>query len=203
MLINTSSHFLRNWEETTIEGSKLKERKNWKSPVIEETTQVCDDNSITHTERCIIKFPKENIFKVVANVDKYKYFVPYVQNSVILSKDFNNDFSEKKKKQFLGKLDVGFRKLNLSYTSLVTVYPYESIKASIPENSSSILEFLVSSWDFKDVPDEENECEINFSVSFKFRSNLIHAIAHEYFEKTQSETFISFIKQCENSNKRK
>ena len=151
------------------------------------------------------RFSPQQLYDVVAEVGKYKEFVPWCQRSVIINvKDPNN---------LLAELEVGFRmfversvrtavlraavhiwlqvltcswKLALDwllgacrYTSEVILQRPNKVISKVSD--STLFDHLDTTWEFKPGP-TPNTCWLSFRTDFKFRSPLYSHVASVFFD---------------------
>lgn len=69
----------------------------------------------------IIRYTSEQIYNVVADIDRYKEFLPWCKESRII---------KERPGQCIAKLSVGFPPLVESYTSLVILKPHTLVRVS-------------------------------------------------------------------------
>ncbi|GJQ11308.1 hypothetical protein GpartN1_g3099.t1 [Galdieria partita] len=133
-------------------------------------SEVPDSKARTHFERRLVPFKREHLFEVVKNVDEYKFFVPWCEDSRVLYKKDNEMEAE---------LTVGFKILSERYVSHILLEPPCSIRVKSPE--TRLFEYLINEWYFKPGPDAQSTW-LEFYVSFKFRSFLYQHIVDMFFE---------------------
>jgi len=120
----------------------------------------------THTEEIIIPYTPEQIYALVADVEKYPEFIPWCSAARIL---------EKNETDILADLVVGFKGVTEKYTSRV----------HLKENEIDIeyvngpFELLENNWKFTKT---ENGCKIDFYIKFRFKSKLLQALIGGLFE---------------------
>eukprot|EP01096_Ripella_sp_DP13-Kostka_P007518 TRINITY_DN2738_c0_g1_i1.p1 TRINITY_DN2738_c0_g1~~TRINITY_DN2738_c0_g1_i1.p1 ORF type:complete len:294 (+),score=55.27 TRINITY_DN2738_c0_g1_i1:68-949(+) len=259
----------RSWEDSTSSGSDVGARlKKW----YKKRREGCDlkssfsdhlqehERGISHSERIIVPFTKEQLYCVVADVGSYPQFTPWVLSANIFGQNpnspqsansipFFNDSPKSvqvpvhhtpkhhehshlhphhhhhshhhhsghdtkvvhahnpvirtstgsvidlsKPQVFWATLSVGFKTFSTQYTSCVTTQPYSSVKASVTD--SAVLDYLVSSWSLQDDPNKDAGCIVDFNVSFRFRSALMHSVAHTYFSLAHTKMVSAFIERC-------
>lgn len=73
-------------------------------------------STVLHNYKFTLRTSPENVYSVVANVEQYKYFVPYVKESKILRGNIKEGEME-------AELVVGFGPVEERYTSLVKLLP--------------------------------------------------------------------------------
>merc|ERR1711965_289341 len=120
-----------------------------------------------HSERRLFKFPSEHVYNVVSNVNDYKLFVPWCNDSRVLIKYDANTFD--------AELNVGFEMFTEKYISNVILHNNNdntTSKIEILSKDTAILEHLSSVWAFTPMKDDDSMCIVDFDVSFKFKSSL-------------------------------
>jgi len=134
----------------------------------------------SHFERRLIRTTPEKLFVIVAEVDKYKEFVPYCLDSKIISQKGNILEAE---------LVVGFKLLEERYKSIVTLEYPKNIKVAV--TSSSLFHYLTNSWEFEAGP-EPNTCWTSFAVAFKFKSEIHRTLTDIFFNEVQKRMLHAF-----------
>jgi len=125
----------------------------------------------THSETKVLPFPPEKMFEVVADIEKYKDFLPWCKNSVILSK---------KENEVQAELTIGFQMFEEKYVSKVVLDEPKSVKVSVKD--SPLFHYLVNTWEF--LPGvTPNTCLTNFRIVFKLKSQLHTALVEPVFDK--------------------
>lgn len=147
-------------------------------------------NSIrTYSERRLIGYTREQLFDVVAAVDKYHLFVPACRKSEVV---------EKSKTRVKAKLEIGFPPLLESYTSIVRLDRPKLIGASCIEGV--LFKHLETRWKFDTPPSRysPNEvCLLDFYVSFEFKSLLTARLASPIFDEMVRLNVDAFLKRSE------
>ena len=114
---------------------------------------------------------KENLIKMVLDIEKYPEFVPWCLEGKIHEKNESDDLIEIK-----GDLKVGKRFLNETYTSLVLYYK-EKDKILVT-NIEGPLTHLKNEWKFKEI---NNSTQLEFEIDFELKNNLLNAIMKRSF----------------------
>jgi coenzyme Q-binding protein COQ10 len=113
----------------------------------------------------------EQMFDVVADVEKYQEFLPWCQKSLVKSR---------RKGHVLADLVVGFPPLVESYTSSVTFTKPHLIKAESTEGK--LFNQLITTWKFSPgLKGRPQTCVVDFYVTFEFRSVLTSQLANVFF----------------------
>ena len=124
---------------------------------------------ISHREIRAVVYPVELMYAVVADVERYPEFLPWVVALRVLSRRENGLTAE---------MAVGYGALRERYTSNVTLDPVQHrIDVVQTKGPFSTLE---NHWHFTQ---KGEACEVEFSIAFEFNSRLLHGVAGHAFEK--------------------
>ena len=121
-----------------------------------------------HQETRILPYTPEQVFDVVADVERYPEFLPWCVACRIKKRESGTSFT--------ADLAVGFKMVREQFTSRVTLDAHKSITV---EYLSGPFEHLRNTWDFKAVP---GGTEVKFYLSFEVRSKLLQAVIGVLFE---------------------
>jgi coenzyme Q-binding protein COQ10 len=116
-----------------------------------------------------LPYSAEQMFDLVADVDRYAEFLPWVIATRIRS---NSDT------EMVADMVVGFKSLRESFTSRVTKLRPREIAVHYVDGPLSDLDNV---WTFRAL--DESTCEIDFLVEFTFKNRLFEKIAGQYFDK--------------------
>ena len=119
----------------------------------------------------IISCKKNQLIKIVIDIEKYPEFVPWCLKGKIYSKKESNDLIEIK-----ADLKVGKSIINETYTSLVLYYK-EKDKILVT-NIDGPLTHLKNEWKFKEI---NNSTQLEFDIDFELKNNLLNAIMKRSF----------------------
>ena len=123
------------------------------------------------TIKKIIPCKKNQLIKMVLDIEKYPEFVPWCLEGKIHEKNESDDIIEIK-----GDLKVGKRFLNETYTSLVLYYK-EKDKILVT-NIDGPLKHLQNEWKFKEI---NNQTQLEFDIDFELKNNLLNMIMKNSF----------------------
>jgi coenzyme Q-binding protein COQ10 len=123
---------------------------------------------ISHRETRTVVFPAELMYAVVADVERYPEFLPWVVALRVLSRRDNGLTAE---------MAVGYGGLRERYTSDVTLDPVRH-RIDVVQTKGP-FRTLENHWRF--TPKGE-ACEVEFSIAFEFRNRLLHGVAGHAFE---------------------
>ena len=128
---------------------------------------------ISHRETRSVPYPAALMYAVVADVEKYPEFLPWVVALRILSRHQTGMMAE---------MVVGYSGLRERYTSEVTLDPAArriDVVQSHNGNSGGPFRRLENHWRFTP---QDDHCEVEFSVLFEFKNPLLHKVAGLAFE---------------------
>jgi len=128
---------------------------------------------ISHRETRIVPYSAELMYAVVADVEKYPEFLPWVVALRVLSRHQTGMMAE---------MVVGYSGLRERYTSEVTLDPAArriDVVQSYNGNSGGPFRRLENHWRFTPQGDH---CEVEFSILFEFKNPLLHKVAGLAFE---------------------
>ena len=118
------------------------------------------------------------MFDLVADVARYSEFLPWVVATRVRSDS---------ETEMIADMLVGFSALREKFTSRVTKRRPEEIVVHYIDGP---LRDLDNRWTFHDVG--PGECEIEFEVSFTFRSVLLQKMANQYLDKAFRKMVAAF-----------
>jgi coenzyme Q-binding protein COQ10 len=116
-----------------------------------------------------LPYSAEQMFDLVADVGRYAEFLPWVVATRVRS----NSNSE-----MVADMVVGFKSLRESFTSRVRKDRPREIDVHYVDGPLSDLDNV---WTFRAI--DENTCEIDFLVDFKFKNRMFEKLAGQYFDR--------------------
>ena len=115
---------------------------------------------------------KENLIKMVLDIEKYPEFVPWCLSSKIHSKNDKGD-----KVEITADLTIGKSFFNETYRSFVI---YEKSSDSIKvTNMNGPLKYLENKWFFKE---KGKNSEVNFHVDFELKNKILNILMIKSFD---------------------
>jgi coenzyme Q-binding protein COQ10 len=138
-----------------------------------------------HTESRTVPYPADLMYRVVADVEHYPEFLPWVVALRILSRDEGGLTAE---------MAVGYSAFRERYTSRVDLDP--AMRAIAVTATSGPFRRLENQWRFTPEEPQENgkeSCRIDFSIVFEFRNPLLQAAAGKAFEKVVRKMTDAFV----------
>ena len=119
-----------------------------------------------HAETRRLPWTPEQMFDLVADVEHYDEFLPWVQAMRMRSNDG---------KVIVADMVVGFKMVRERFTSRVVLDRPSRIDVDYIDGP---LKYLKNAWQFRAVP---GGCEIDFSVDFEFRNRMFERLAGMFF----------------------
>ena len=119
-----------------------------------------------------ISCTKENLIKMVLDIEKYPEFVPWcIKSKIYEKKDTGN------KVEITADLTIGKSFFNETYKSLV-IYNKDS-DSIVVTNIYGPLKYLENKWFFKQVA---KKSEIDFQIDFELKSKLLNLLMVKSFD---------------------
>ena len=125
------------------------------------------------TIKKIIPCKKDQLIKMVLDIEKYPEFVPWCLNGKIHKKEELKDIVEME-----ADLTVGKKFLNQTYKSHVTYYKAKD--KIIVNNIDGPLKHLMNEWQIKEI---NNQSEVNFKIDFEIKNVFYNMIMKKSFDK--------------------
>ena len=135
----------------------------------------------THAERKIVSYTSEQLFDLVADVDKYPRFLPWCVAARVRSRVDN---------QVVADLTIGFGPFRESFTSRVTLDRPHRVAVKY-ENGP--FRYLNNQWDFSP---HGTGCEVAFFVDFEFHSRILQAAIGVVFNEAVRRMVNAFLKRA-------
>lgn len=129
-------------------------------------------------EQRIVPYSAEQMFDLVADVGRYREFLPWVVATRIRSDS---------ETEMVADMVVGFKNLRESFTSRVQKRRPREIEVVYVDGP---LRDLDNVWRFVDLP--EGGCRIDFEVDFTFRNRVFEALAGQYFDRAFRKMVAAF-----------
>ena len=136
-----------------------------------------------HKEEKILPYSVEQIYNVVADVEHYPDFIPWVSRVIVLNKNNNIvDYG----------VHVDFKIIKERFATRDTFYKNEKIEIFLLDHKDykSPFKFLKNTWYFKKITD--NSTLICFEIEFEFKSKILSALFSKIFLLAQNKIIESF-----------
>lgn len=121
----------------------------------------------THAEVRVLHHPPEQLFDLVADVEKYPEFLPWCVDASIRRREGD---------LIVADLVIGYRMFRERFTSTVALDRPRRIDVTY---SDGPFRYLNNHWIF--APEGSDSCVIDFFVDFEFRSRVLQAVVGRVF----------------------
>ena len=132
----------------------------------------------THAEKRKLPYTPEQLFDLVAGVEKYPQFLPWCLASRITRREGN---------VFYADLIIGYKMVREQFTSKVTALRPDHIHV---EYLSGPMKHLSNHWRF--LPEPDGGCMIDFYVDFEFKNRFFQNLMGTFFEKAVKKMVEAF-----------
>ncbi|MGH7029715.1 MAG: type II toxin-antitoxin system RatA family toxin [Stellaceae bacterium] len=120
----------------------------------------------THAEQRVLPYSAEQLFALVADIERYPEFLPWCIGARI---------KEKQPALVVADLIIGFKVFRERFTSRVVLDPPRQIDVTYAEGP---FRYLNNHWTFTPVA---QGCRIDFFVDFEFKSRLMQKVIEVLF----------------------
>ena len=134
---------------------------------------------LSHVEQKILPYTAQQMFDLVAGVDKYSEFAPWCTASRINKWDGDD--------VFYADLIVGYKLFREKFSSKVVL---DRSKEITIEYQQGPLKNLTNHWVF--TSNEDGSCTIDFSVQFEFKNGALQALATMFFNEVVKRMIDAF-----------
>jgi len=136
----------------------------------------------THAEQRRLPYTAEQLFDLVADVERYPEFLPWCVGARI---------RERKENVLVADLLIGFKMVRERFTSRVTLNRPERIDVAYSEGP---FKYLNNHWIF--LPQAEGGCMIDFFVDFEFHSRMLQKVIAVLFNEAVKRMVSAFEKRA-------
>ena len=116
----------------------------------------------THAEKRVLPYTAEQLFDLVADVDRYPEFLPWCLAARVTRREGNVVYAD---------LVIGFRMVRERFSSKVTLHHPERIDVKYLKGP---MRYLDNHWRF--TPQDDGGCLVEFYVDFAFRSAVMQKL---------------------------
>ncbi len=121
----------------------------------------------THAEQRTLPYTAEQLFALVADVEKYPEFLPWCLSCRILRREDQLIYAD---------LVIGYGVVREKFTSKVVLDSPRTIRV---EYLHGPLKYLSNKWQF--IPQPDGSCTIDFYVDFEFRNLVFQKLMGVFF----------------------
>jgi len=137
----------------------------------------------THAEKRYLPYPPDQLYDLVADVEKYPKFLPWCLAARIKRREGS---------VFYADLVVGFKMIREKFTSRVTLTSGKRVDVSYQDGP---FKYLNNHWIFE--PAEDGNTNIDFFVDFEFKSPFLQRIMGALFNEAVRRMVAAFEKRAE------
>jgi coenzyme Q-binding protein COQ10 len=134
-----------------------------------------------------VSYTKEQMFDLVADIDRYDEFLPWCNNSKII-----NSSTEGDKKIIIADLEIGYDQFVYTYRSEVKLHK-DKTEINV-RNLDGPFKYLENNWKFNTL--SEHECEIQFNIDFELNISLLDMLMKKFFDLAFQKMVDAFISRA-------
>lgn len=132
----------------------------------------------THAEKRAVPFSPQQLFDLVADVQRYPEFLPWCVGARIRKREGN---------LIVADLVIGYKMIRERFTSKVTLSP-ERNRIDV-EYADGPFKYLNNHWVFEP---HDGGCMIDFYVDFEFKSRMLQKIIEVFFNEAVRRMVTAF-----------
>ena len=136
----------------------------------------------THAEQRVLPYTPEQLYALVADIERYPEFLPWCVGARI---------RERQPNLIVADLIIGFRMFRERFTSRVKLDPPGHIDVAYTEGP---FRYLDNHWNFERVP---GGCRLDFFVDFEFKSRLLQRVIELLFSEAVRRMVAAFEHRAE------
>jgi coenzyme Q-binding protein COQ10 len=133
----------------------------------------------THAEKRHLPYRPEQLFELVAGVERYPEFLPWCKAARV---------TRREGPVFYADLVIAFKMFRERFTSKVTLHPMTLIDV---EYINGPFHYLNNHWKFDTAP-IDGHCVVDFYVDFEFRSRILQNLIGLLFNEAVSRMVSAF-----------
>ena len=115
-----------------------------------------------HKEKVVVPYTAQQMYDLVAQVERYPEFLPWCIGARILKRETNILYAE---------LIIGWKMLRERFSSKVVLNPPHSVQF---DYTNGPLKYLHGDWRFTPTP--QGGCVVEFQVDFEFKSKALSLV---------------------------
>lgn len=140
-----------------------------------------------HHERTIVPFTPDQMFDLVADVEDYPRFIPWVEALRVRSRTQGDAGAE----QLTADMVVGYKMFRESFRSNVAL-DRQAMTIGV-DYVRGPLRSLTNHWKFLDDP---LGCAIDFRIAFEFKNRLMQTVANQLIDKAFKRLSGAFVEEA-------
>ena len=127
----------------------------------------------TRTVKKIFNYPTKKVIDLILNINDYKNFLPWCNNSIIHSIQ-----EEKNLNILIADLEIGYKIFSDTYSSKII---YDKKKNIIEVTClAGPVETLSNIWKIKKI--NNNKCEVNFFIEIELKNKMLNQLLNKFFD---------------------
>ena len=134
-----------------------------------------------------VNYSKDQMFDLVADIDRYDEFLPWCNNSKIINTSIKDDI-----KIVIADLEIGYDQFVYTYRSEVKLHKDKS-EINV-RNLDGPFKYLENNWKFVTV--NESECGIQFKIDFELNITLFDILMRKFFDLAFQKMVDAFISRA-------
>ena len=143
----------------------------------------------THAEKRLLHHTPEQLFDLVADVEKYPEFLPWCVVTRVRERGEEDGHD-----MLISDMVIGYKMFREKFTSKVVCQRPGRIDVSYFDGP---FKYLNNHWIFEAGGGEESKCMIDFYVDFEFKSRLFQAAIGAVFNKAVKRMIQAFEKRAD------
>ena len=134
-----------------------------------------------------VNYSKDQMFDLVADIDRYDEFLPWCNNSKIINTSIKDDI-----KIVIADLEIGYDQFVYTYRSEVKLHKDKS-EINV-RNLDGPFKYLENNWKFVTV--NKSKCEIQFKIDFELNITLFDILMRKFFDLAFQKMVDAFISRA-------
>lgn len=122
----------------------------------------------------LVRHTPENMFQLVADVERYPEFLPLCEKLVVRSRRERGE-----KSLLVADMSVGYNLIRETFTSQVLLSPEDN--AIDVKYIDGPFRYLHNRWNFE--PDHDDGCQVRFFIDYEFRSIALGLLMGSMFDR--------------------
>eukprot|EP01139_Manchomonas_bermudensis_P001190 Amastigsp_a1486_38.p1 type:complete len:195 gc:universal Amastigsp_a1486_38:674-90(-) len=153
--------------------------------------EITNSQPLVYREKKIVRFSSEQVFDVVADVDRYKEFIPWCQRSRVLRRPTASTLE--------GELCIGFQSFNERFLSSVTLQRPHRIR--VAAQRGLLFRHLITTWQFEALSPPSQATpwgttRVAFEIDFQFESALYRQASELFLNEVAKRMVSAFDARC-------
>ncbi|MBN9343608.1 MAG: hypothetical protein BGO76_04825 [Caedibacter sp. 38-128] len=122
---------------------------------------------IIHTDQKVLPYSQEQLYELVADIERYPEFLPWCREAIIHQRQDN---------KLIAELKIGYKLFQEAYMSEITLMPTTEINVQYAKGP---LKHLRNQWYFHSLTPKT--CQVDFEIELELRSFLLQKAIESVF----------------------